>query len=594
DKFIDNNEIATYTGAFTSNYRPRQELSLLNNGQNPNGTWYLVVNDDTAISTAGTVTNVALTFGANPAKPLLSSSTLPIIKIYTANGDDIPDDPKILADMFIINNGAGAFNYANQTTYQVKSKIAIEIRGNSSAALPTIPKKQYGFETRDVAGANSVDLSLFGMPAGSDWILSAVMSDKSLMRNVLTYQMSREMGWWASRTQFCEVMINDEYRGVFIFEEKIKRNANRVPIEKLNVTDVTLPNLTGGYIFSTDDLDKGDVIWRSKITPLPDNPYKFVYPKPEDVQSAQKDYLVKYVDDFEAALHGDNFQDPVEGFRKYADDKSFIDFFLLNEISKNNDAFRFSTYFYKKRGGKIIAGPVWDFDRAWRNENACESYLPTGYIYQRTQGCDGRSLQWWWARLLEDTKYKQDLVCRYNALRQTTLSLQRLYRIIDSSAASLNAGAQQRNFTRWNIWGKYVVRIPKPYSTSYDVEVNTLKQWVADRLAWLDNDLGVCTPPVTNVITKSNTDEEALSGTAIYPSPFKDHLVVSLKIPADQQVQFDLTDINGKSIYRKQLLLKKGAQQVRLDVNSKQAASGLYLLQVNGTTFKMAKKVMKQ
>ena len=505
-QFIDNNEIAGYSGSFSGGYRPRQDLALLNNTQNPNGIWNLIVTDDNSASTQGLVTSISLVFGNNPAKPLLSSSTLPIIKIYTSNGNDIVDEPKVLGDIFIINNGAGAYNYANQSTYQYQGKIGIEIRGNSTSSLPTIPKKQYGFETRAADGINSTDVSLFGMPAQSDWILSAVMSDKSLIRNMLTYQIAREMGKWASRTQYCELVINDEYRGVFIFEEKIKKDKNRVPVDKMSSADIADPNVTGGYIFSIDDIDSGDVSWQTKFDPKPSKPYKFVYPKPADLQPAQITYLEKYVGDFETALHGSNFQDTVNGFRKYADDKSFIDFFLINEFGKNADAYRYSTYFYKKRSGKIVAGPVWDFDRSFRNEATCNTFLPSGYIYQDVNNCEGRIVQWWWARLLEDTRYKQDVICRYNTLRQSTLSKQHLYSIIDSAAAVLNGGAQQRNFVRWNIFSKYVDRIPEPYSATYAIEIDTIKQWINNRLNWLDNDLGTCAAPAqyTLSITAAN------------------------------------------------------------------------------------------
>jgi len=492
-EFIDVREITNYTGTYTSNYRPRQDLALLNNAQNPNGTWHLIVKDDASASTTGQITGVTLVFGTEPAKPLLSYSNLPIIKIYTDNEADIVDDPKVLGDMYIINNGTGAYNYANQSTYQYQGKIGIEIRGNSSARDPNIPKKQYGLETVSSDGESSVDVSLFGMPEQSDWILSAVMSDKSLMRNVLTYQIARDMGRWASRTQYCELVINDEYRGVFIFEEKIKKDKNRVPIEKMTDNDITEPDVTGGYIFSVDNEDPGDVTWKTLFDPVPPNPYKFVYPKAKDLQDAQKDYLQNYVGDFETALHGDNFQDPEKGFRKYINDSSFIDFFLISEVAKNFDAYRYSTYFYKKRNDKIVAGPVWDFDRGFRNESTCNSFLPTGYISTGLYSCDNRIVPWWWSRLLEDTKYKQDLVCRYNALRQSTLSLQRLNYIIDSNAAVLNAGAQQRNFIRWNIFGKYMNRVPKPYSATFAIEIDTLKQWISNRLDWLDNDLGTCT-----------------------------------------------------------------------------------------------------
>jgi hypothetical protein len=516
-----------------------------------------------------------------------------VVAVSLVNGVDILDDPKVLADLYIINNGNGATNFVDQTTYEYTGKIGIEIRGNSSASLPTIPKKQYGFETKNADGTSSIDVSLMGMPAKDDWILSAVMSDKALMRNVLTYQIAREMGQWASRTKYCEVIINDEYRGVFIFQEKIKRDKNRVDVEKPG-TVATDPAITGGYIFSVDDLDPGDKSWTTKYEPKPGNPYKYVYPKPEDVTSAQRTYLQGYVGDFEDALHGDNFNDPANGFRKYADDHSFIDFFLINEFAKNNDAYRYSTYFYKKRNGKIVAGPVWDFDRAYRNEATCNSALTSGYIYIGTNNCDGRVVPWWWSRMLEDAKYKQDMICRYNALRQSTLSLQRLYQIIDSSAAVLNGGAQQRNFIRWNIMGKYVTRIPKPYSATYAIEIETMKQWIKDRLEWLDNDLGPCTQNVqVNKIKEKPAVSPENTINNVYPSPFTDKLFVAMNISKAQHVDMQLVDMNGKVMYRKVAFLQQGSQNIQLDLKGKQMARGLYMLHVKGDNLNIVKKILK-
>lgn len=598
-RYIDVNErLTSYTGSYSSNYRPRQDLSLLNNGQNPNGTWYLLVRDDNAASTAGTVSNVSLTFGTKPALPLLTVSNIPIIKIYTENGADILDDPKVLADMYIVNNAPGELNSMAQTTYQYQGKIGIEIRGNTSANNPRISKKQYGFETMSADGLESIDVSLFGMPKQSDWVLSAVMTDRSLMRNVLTYQLAREMGWWASRTQFCELVINDEYRGVFVFQERVKRDKNRVPIEKLETTDITHPNISGGYLFAVDDAEPGMVSWQTKIAPK-FRPFQFVYPKAENVVPQQKAYLQSYVDSFEAALHGPNFQDPAVGFRRFADDKSFIDFFLISEVAKNNDSYRFSTFFYKKRGGKIVAMPVWDFDRAFRNESTCNSYRTYGYIYQQANGCGSIVVPWWWSRLLEDAQYKKDMICRYNSLRQTTLSLQRMYAIIDSAAAVLNAGAQQRNFIRWNNLGKNVISNASPYPATYALEIDTLKNWIANRLEWLDNDLGSCEQVAPTVTKRSdNNSFSDPNGTAaaarVFPSPFRDQLSLALNLDAAQSLTIELVDAGGKVAYRQAVKGQKGSQVIRLDVGGRRLTNGIYLVRVKGSSVSLVQKVLKE
>lgn len=478
------------TAPYTSNYRSIQDLSYLNNSQNPNGTWDLIVTDN-AIGSIGTVQGVSFNFSDHPAKPLLSSSNLPIIKINT-NGQQIVDDPKIVADMAIIYNGPGKTNNVDQTNYNYLGKIGIEFRGHSSQMFP---KKQFGFETRDETGIDDSDVSLLGLPKESDWILSANYSDKSLMRNILSYQLSREMGNYASRTINCEVIINNEYKGVFVLMEKLKRDKNRVNVEKIASTDITPPNVTGGYIFSIDKLDGGETTWTSKIAPAPGyaaTVFQFVYPKDsEDIQPQQKEYLSDYVDSFEEALNGSKYQDPVNGFSNFADGTSFMDFFIVNELARNIDGFRLSSYFHKSRQGKIVAGPVWDFDIAWGNANYYSGSNPVGFDYTIAIPPNDYQVPFWWERLMTDVAWKAALNCRYSDFRQNVLSQQRIYTIIDSVSNELQI-AQTRNFIRWNIMGQYVWPNPQPVPTSYAGEVSNLKNWVTARLNFLDGELGGC------------------------------------------------------------------------------------------------------
>lgn len=472
-------------GPDNKNFRPLNDLAILNNGQIGNGTWKLIVTDNKSGNT-GTINSVALNFGNAPAKPLLSSSNLPIIKINT-NGNEIVDDPKIVADMNIIYNGKGMINYASQTDYNYSGKIGIEIRGHSSQRFP---KKQFGFETRDVAGLDDVDVSLLGLPEQSDWILSANYNDKTMMRNVLSYKLSREMGDYASRTIYCELIIDNEYKGVYVLMEKIKKDNDRVDIEKLKSSDITPPNVTGGYIFSIDKLDGGEVTWHSTIQNS--TVFQFVYPKDaEDIQPEQKQYLQNYVDSFEQALNGENFEDPSSGYRKYIDEKSFMDFFIINELSRNIDGYRISSYFHKPREAKIFAGPVWDYDLAWGNANYFDGSDPIGYDYSYDFPDDDYQVPFWWNKFLQDKLWKQNLVCRYNDYRQNILDQTNIDKIIDSLAEELQY-AQQRNFIRWNIMGKAVSTNPTPVPRSYDDEVSALKNWITNRFVFLDNDLGPC------------------------------------------------------------------------------------------------------
>ncbi len=338
----------------------------------------------------------------------LSSSNLPILVINT-NGLSIPDEPKIPADMGIIFNGAGQRNNITDPFNEYNGKIAIEIRGQSSQMFPM---KSYSVDLKKASGS-SLDAPLLGMPKESDWVLYAPYTDKTLMRNFLAYTMSRELGHWASNCRVVEVVLNGEYVGVYVLMEKIKRNANRVNIAKMTTADNSGDAVTGGYIFSIDKEPDG---WFSSY-PKPNSnfndfrQYSYVTPKLADITTEQMNYLKSYVDSFENALAGPLYQDPEKGVRKFADLASFMDYFFVNEISRNVDGYRLSSYFHKDRNsinGKIKAGPVWDYDLAFRNADYCNGSYIQGWAYEFNNVCGGDQaglIPFWWERLMTDTAF---------------------------------------------------------------------------------------------------------------------------------------------------------------------------------------------
>lgn len=514
------------------------------------------------------------------AHPLFSqtvnftSSNLPVIVINT-NGQSIPDEPKITADMGIIDNGPGKRNNITDTFTQYKGKIGIEIRGQSSQMFPM---KSYSVELRDNAG-KSIDKSLFGMPKESDWVLYAPYTDKTLMRNVLAYGLSNALGHWAARCVMVEVILNGDYVGVYVFMEKIKRNAGRVNITKIAKTDITGDAVTGGYIFSLDKEPNG---WFSAYRPpnstnAGTRQFSYVVPKPEDIVPAQKDYIKSYVDSFENALYGSAYQDTVNGVRKYADLSTFIDYFIVNEVSRNVDGYRLSTYMYKDRNSKnnrIIMGPVWDYDLGFRNADYCNgsNYYGWGYKFNEVCPGDGAGLiPFWWNKLMTDTAFEGNLRCRWKDLRQTTLSLDRLFAVIDSVATLVNEG-QQRHFTKWPILGQYVWPNASPIPTSYSGEITALKDWLRNRLGWIDGNLpniGYCA---------DYADIGATTSISIYPNPVGDHGVLKIKSKKEQQVDIRVVDMEGRTQMRSTLSVLKGENLI--DLHTIQWASGVYIIEV--------------
>jgi len=508
----------------------------------------------------------------------LTSSNLPIIVIRT-NGQEIPDDPKITADMGIINNGPGIRNNINDPFNEYTGKIGIEIRGQSSQMFPM---KSYSLELRDAAG-KSVDRSLFGFPKESDWVLYAPYTDKTLMRNVLAYQLSRDLGQWAARTKFVEVVINGDYRGVYVFMERIKRNGGRVNIAKMSKTDVSGDALTGGYIFSLDKEPNG---WFSKFTaPNSTNQNKrrfsYVYPKPADIVPEQQAYIERYVDSFETALASSQYQDPVNGVRRFASLSSFIDYFIVNEVSRNVDGYRLSTYMYKDRNStdrRIVMGPVWDYDLAFRNANYCSGSDTRGWAYQFNTVCPGDGaglIPFWWNRLMTDTAFIGSLRCRWKARRQNILSLTRLNAFIDSVAREVDE-AQQRHFRRWPILGQYVWPNPDPIPTSYAGELAALKNWLQDRLGWIDENLpdaGACA---------DFADIEGTLRFSIYPNPMVNSAEVLIRSKFDQGLTLRVLDMTGREMMNQKQFISRG--NTRISLNAPWWPAGIYMLEVRNAS----------
>lgn len=419
-----------------------------------------------------------------------TSSELPIIVINT-NGNNIVDDPRVMIDMGIIDNGPGQLNHPNDAFTGYTGKITIEYRGSSTQGFP---KKQYGMSTVNADGTER-NVSLLGLPEENDWILNAPYTDKTMMREYLTYNWARRMGHYATRTRYCELVVDGQYQGVYILLEKIKWDNNRVDVPMIDTNDNNGDSLTGGYIFKIDKFTgSGGSGWPSNVTDFQGQQknifFQYHYPKSEEITNPQAQFLQTYVNNFETNLNGSNFASPANGYHKFIDVQSFIDFFLLNEVTKNVDGYRLSTYLYKQaasRGGKLYAGPIWDFNITLGNADYCAGDTYTGWALDFP--CDHSVIPFWWHRMQQDTTYVKQLVCRWTNLRTNILSTQTIMAEIDSLAGALDA-PQQRNYAIWPILGTYVW--PNNYvGQTYADEVAYFKQWLNARLEWMDNNIGL-------------------------------------------------------------------------------------------------------
>ena len=512
---------------------------------------------------------------------VFNESNLPIVVIDT-DGQEILDDPRIVVHMGIIDNDS-AINNIDDPFNGYDGLISIEIRGSSSQMFP---KKQYALETQDIDGEN-LNVSILGMPEENDWILHAPYSDKSLLRNFLAYELARDMGRYASRTRFCELVINGDYKGLYIFMEKIKRDNNRVDISKLNPDETTGDDLTGGYIVKVDkwDGENNDGWWSASPLPEYDGTwYQYHYPKPDDIVDEQKDYINNYITDFELLLASEAYNDPDAGYYDQVNLESFIDVSLMSEISKNVDAYRLSAYMYKDKDsedGRLTMGPIWDYNLAFGNADYYAGWDPMGWQMDADLGEDYFQIPFWWYRIWDDETFRNAFNQRWQELRQTVFSEEYIMNMIDSTIAVIDE-AQVRNFQRWPILDEYVW--PNAYvGGSYENEIDYLTDWITDRLEWIDEQA-----------MRADDDHQLIRSYSLdpaYPNPFNPTTTIEFSIPQTEFVTVKVYNLVGHEITT--LIndeLFTGNYSIKWD-GSRQP-SGLYLVQIESGSFIKTRKMV--
>lgn len=445
-------------------------------GAEPGNAWYI---DD-----------VLQEEGEDPG-PLELDSNLPIIVINTY-GEPIPDEPKITAHMGIIDNGPGERNNLQDPFTNYDGFIGIEKRGQSSQMFP---KTSFAVETRDSTGED-VNVPLLGLPEENDWVLYAPYSDKSMLRNIVSFELGRKMDRYCSRSVFCEVVINDDYKGVYTLMEKIKQDENRVDIANLDPDEILGDDLTGGYIIKVDKIDLDFVYntdgWKSNPYPAYPNAmditFQYYSPDPEEIVPEQRAYIRDFITTAENNLTLYYFANPYIGYQQYFDVLSFIDAMLLSEIAKEVDKYRYSTYFYKDKdsdGGKLFAGPAWDFDLGYGNVDYWDPGLDhTGWMYQMVEPVEW-GIMFWWKRLMEDQYFKDMAKMRWEYLRSDRLSDESVHALIDSVTAHIDE-AKDRNYDRWPILGQWIWPNYDWQGNDYEDEVDYFEDFLFNRLAWMD------------------------------------------------------------------------------------------------------------
>jgi hypothetical protein len=417
------------------------------------------------------------------------------------------------------------------TTPAISTRIGARVRGSSSASQPA-KKENLSIESWGAIDEEKIDISPFGMPSSDEWVLYAPYNyDRSLVRNALIYELMRRAGHYAPRTQFVELFINTEgddlsmndFAGIFVFMEKIERDPKRVDVKKL----------------SKDGSEGGWIIESNRLDPLPANgsgtppfnfhtagpnrikqgPYggssgtdrggddiprgyntffNFVSPGGYDSTQAQRDSITNWFDQFEDVLYSDQYRNLETGYRRYLETSSFIDHFLLVNISHNVDGLQLSTFLHKPDTySKLRLNPPWDYDRSMDSYDGRDN---------PTSGQWGKTFLWF-PRLFSDPAFAQNVDDRYQQLRAGVFSTSDITALIDEMAAEITAPVAASNFARWNSSNN------RPRSGGWPAEIAHLKSWLTNRLDWLDGQL--VTPPVL-AASSSQLNASAPDGGAVY------------------------------------------------------------------------------
>lgn len=487
-----------------------------------------------------------------------TDSNLPIVLITTDKDPntnlplEILDDPKILASMKIIKRPDGSRNYlTDENTAEFlnyNGRIGIEIRGSTSQ---TLPKKPYGLTTLKADNTSNNNVSILGMPVENDWVLNSIAFDPSLIRDYISYNMSRQMGNYATKTEYCEVLLNGEYKGLYILQEKIKSNENRVNVIKIAEIDTSVPNVTGGYITKADKTTGGDPIaWTMEET-------NFIHelPKPENVTPEQNTYIK---DEFYKLADNVYNNSLLDGYTSVIDVPSFVDFMLVNELSSNADVYQSSTFFHKDRNGKLRAGPVWDFNQTFGSTFTNSSDVDE---WQFSNG--NRVGPEFWFALFDNGTFTCYLSKRWHEVTAPNqpMNLTVLTNLIDTTLNYISEAIPREN----QKWGTL---------TDHVSEVSAIKTFISNRITWINNNIGpyancsnVWTPPL--VITKINYNP-----------------VTSTTFPVSNDLEFiEIQNISTRSVNLSGVYFSELGLSYQFAYNAAIEGNGRIFLASNSTAF---------
>ena len=453
--------------------------------------------------TAGYLLLDATTSGFNTAAPIVVVSTF---------GVAVPDTGDQPAYIWVWEPGldlrARFLNAGVAVLPTLATRCAVDRRGSSTL---TNPKTNFNLEARKDRDDDDKNVALLGMPDGSDWVFHAPYNfDRSDLHNPFMYALSNSIGRQAMRTRMAEVFVetssgaltfsgaaSGDYFGLYNVMEKIRRGKDRVDVTKLGTYDNDAVGKTGGHIVKVDRKDAGDTGF-STTHEFPGgagyaNGFAFYYPKEIEIRAPQRgpqlSYITSLFTTFDNVCFAANYADPATGYAAYLDVPAAIDHHLMQVWPMNVDGMRLSGFIQKERGGKIVYGPIWDYDRTLSSTDGRDANPLTWRSTVSDFGTDFFNYTWW-ARLFSDPDFYQKYIDRWVELRRGAFSPSAVNALLDTLNAQLTTEGVNRDVARWAQTKRSWTRPFSPFNTiaaSQDAEVQRIKDWLQQRADFMDS-----------------------------------------------------------------------------------------------------------
>ena len=506
-------------------------------------------------------------------------SRLPLLILDEALPEE--GDEPAAAELGIIDNGEGGFNRLADSRNGFSGGIMIERRETSAYAYP---KGRYFFSVVDDGGENQ-KAGLLDLPIGDEWFLTAPYSDKTLLRTALMSEFARRMGLPATHFRFCQLFSAGDYRGLYLLQERGNRHPNRLAVSEWSTQD-----RSGGYILKIGRQEgAGFFSTGESMTSIF---YQYLYPDVAVLDAQGRSTIEGVISDFERAL-----RPPVSSaqYEAVLDISSFVDYFILAELSKAERAYRSEVLIYKDRDSidpRLHLTSVWEYDAAFGNiddENA--EKIEGWHLRSVTDIENGPDMPEWWSPLFEDSLFRTRVRQRWIGLRSDWLNEDGVFELLDSLYYELKDG-RTLNFERWPVIGVKIE--PNGYvASSYGDEYEYLLDWLLNRMDWLEDEIATFETRIEPV--RANPGRIGFDLLQNHPNPFNPVTCIRFDLDRPCRVILEVYNLTGEKIVELfNSNCSPGAHTIQwngCDAEGRALSSGLYWLRARAGTRTQIRKM---